>query len=567
MNALPRLEEQLDIEAAVLPGDQSGKRGEAEGKNLLVDRADHFFERLKAATNINFNESFTFDLSAETRYEKALSGKYEEYFAEICAAIKNGAVGLKAPTETSTVAQVQARLARMKESGNYPNLDFSEQNVASVMHLLRQSPNDVLRNGINAVAIVREHEPVESLYTPPKLADHLEIRTFGTADFYQQNEQEEFVRTFNEAEAKNYAEYLVEKSIKSGKPIAILTKATISPLDQKFASIVEEAVIAYNTSNGKGSDLTTRELQLQGQVKCRRELSDSAMAKIVAGGLGDCIIASLPDNASRLNAINAINRSEINQDPEAAEAVLPMSVFRVATGFGYGGKLSQNGDLVSETYVMDPKAVTECAKLASQEALKRSVPLTVALPDNSSEDSPLNEKYKEMVLSAITCNATFVLNSKMYADLVTDPTTPHYQVVMSGNACGDHITDIVPALQCGKLGQGVLGIGESRIVSVEENDDKSVRVKNWIMEASAGTAPTLEAAGENYKILPAGFLLAICRFLAESPDLDDQVHEIGIELHDRIYTILNANPDRKDWTSLVDKIFAEDLDHDSTLTT
>jgi hypothetical protein len=248
----------------------------------------------------------------------------------------------------------------------------------------------------------------------------------------------------------------------------------------------------------------------------------------------------------------------MNQDPDLAEKIKHMRFFRCDTGLGYGGEdISENG-VQAETYVMDERVIKGAAKLALQDAKEKGLPITVVLPVET-RDSEVNEIYINTIVEVVGDYDIYVVTSgQFYKDIIINPADERYQVVLSGNACGDHITDIVPALQVPKLEGGVLGIGESRIVAIEENEDGTVRVTTQIAEASAGTAPTLEVSSKNKFILPAGLILALVRLLAEHPDLDQDVHSIGKELHDRIYQVMQENPDRTDWSGFTDLVFPEE---------
>lgn len=504
-----------------MPGDQSGARTE-DGRHLMPNIVDDFRDMLLDKTGINLQPT-AMDISAETRYEQIARGTADEYFAQIGEEIAATGVSLKFPTETSKAHQVKGRLTQMRADEANAGLEFDEEDPA-----YRRSPNDILRTALEACSIVRDHEPISSLYLPPEIA-HIEVMS-PDDDFMVLDEDGTVYRQITEKQLANFADRVVHRALESGKGILILSKSTISPFEAMFEKAIHDAATRSN-------------------VKVEAKLSDSQLARVVRGDFEDVVLATFPDNADRFAQIGL---SSYLKHTETTVAMNPMRVYRCATGFGYGETMSNKDGLVRETYTMDPVAVRDNARLAQADAQRMGVDqITVILP-HPEKENPVNEKFKALVEEHID-NPVYYTCGRLFGELTRFESSPKHRIVVCGNSDGDHITDLMPALQVPKLGGAILGVGESRVISVDP-DDPNLRIVKWMAEASAGTAVPLAEAERNNEILGAGLLLSICRILTEHPDFED-CQEVGTYMHDAIMDVLQETGDgRKDWSGLVEEV-------------
>lgn len=533
------------ISLVQLFGDQCGGPPRQEGKTLMLDQVAYFAERLKEITGIEFVFDNR-DISAEARYTAIANGKHEKVYREMCERILELGIALKAPTETSKPSQVAERIEEMSKADDAPNFDPEDPEK---MKEYRRSPNDVFRNGVKACAIVRDHEPLPNLYEKPRVSQNLDIMTPDLDGYMEYNEAGEPVRKISKEDLEDFASSVAEKAKKEGKHIVIMGKYTISAFEEAFTAAVEAAANELDIPTVKKLSANS------GNPEKIRQLSDSGLPWLVREGYDNQIIACLPDVADRMQMIADINPDDIAADEDVIRDMKPMRVFRVATGFGYGGELAETEEGLSETYVMDKQAVNDCSRLAVSDACKLGInEITVVLP-HPQTNHPINQSYIETVIqNTDDLELNIVTCGEMFRDITTNPADDRYQIVICGNADGDHITDLVPALQVGKLEEAILGVGESRIIAIDPNDE-NVKIIAWIAEASAGTAPTLEPPERNNEILSAGILLALCRLLAEHPDLED-CHGIGKLVHDSINHVLNeTGVGRSDWSDLAKEAF------------
>jgi hypothetical protein len=366
------------------------------------------------------------------------------------------------------------------------------------------------------------------LYENPKVAKDLDIRTIPNPEtFFVENPDGTFGRSVDASVLEAFAKDLVESASASGKPIVVAGKFTISPLDSKLLDAVMKAANAFNRSNPDAKP-----------IKVEKQISDSALPGLTMGNFGGKIIACLPDNYARFKLFKELSGKEYEDPKVYADTMKTVSVYRCATGFGYGEDVQSVDGTYTESYSLDPKVVRDTARLALKEYKEDPTrPLTVVLPVDGNPSHPLNVRFQLLVDAELEGNsASYVSNAEMHHALLTNP-AHDFGIVICGNSDGDHITDFYPSLQVGKLKGGVLGVGTSCLISV--NEDGTIRT--IIAEASAGTAPSMDNPKNANKVNPYGILVAILELIEQDERIvDPEIKQKVTAIKQKFYDIMNS---------------------------
>lgn len=512
---------------SLLEGDGIGARF-PENKQIdsmtLPAVVEEVVARINGLYGVEVQVADTVDLSLDARVASAETpDDLDAYYAGVVARVMaSGGLSLKMPTTTGTKGQVEEAALKMDVSDRLADSAWIQAQTSS--------PNDKLRNGLDYSYMDRGVNGVHGLERVPSHLPPLNVFSLGDAEyFFSTGADGQIYRTFDSAKIDEFA---AEIEAYGAKRVVIATKHTISPLDKTVVAALKARL-----------------------PQAEIVLFDSFLPGILAGKHEDALVVAMPDQAGMLAGLREISGEPL---PTAIDANVPLPdrmTVRLAKGSGYGETLERADTAVlRETHTINQRDVTFAVQKARQLAAEKGQKPFVVLIGG--DNNPADALYLQYVNQAMDESAYETISmSDLMKDLARNPHDPRFSVLLTPNHIGDYITDFLPGLHYGQLGNAALGLGENASFAFDDNGVLTALGT----DPSTGTAPDLldplhpeKARG----ILPAGALLSLATLLMEAPDHGSIYPAIGLQMREAILDVaLDLHKGGvRDYASFVDRL-------------
>jgi len=536
-------EHQVDM--AVLWGDGIGTK-EYLGKHLHT-LTEGLRDRYRILVHIE-----DIDLSEE---ERLLWENVWVYYIDVARKVWETGRALKMPTTTFTAKEVMECYGKLEKEYVFPSFEErfgrQENRDKDYMRGQMESPNDHLRKRLHFADIVRPFYAQEGLFSP--LGEIGEFTVFDPEEW--RNEQMyisidgQYRRCLDKRNFQEYVDALLAEAKRTKKNIVVASKHTISPLDRVFCEEIERVAGGM-------------------EVNVQKRLFDSFLPEVIRGDHADVLIACPPDYARILAKLSQARERGVEKKEEKS---LPSDriIHRIAVGSGYGEIFEEDDHSLWETYTLPQKELGEALKKALNDAQSRRCPVTVVLPGKKDPVSVSMQKFIEdlhdeaYAMGGDSPSLEYTSLGSLAAELVQNPLSSKYQVLLMPNNLGDFLSDLLPQIYYGTIRPkpAVLGIPEGYVHVGESEDGKPEVV---FADPSTGTAPGLATPVMQSKIVPAGMILAFSHIL-EDPRHDPLVNHIGTSIRRATLELLAEDPARESYadfsTQILNRIQGMSAEH------